>query len=265
MTIVSLMMLSFLFIIMMGVAGVRLLDASKKASQANEAYNYLVVMEEMGIAVSRARSLGRNNIDCAPVAVPCPAGTVAVTVASPAIPTYCQVPQSAGPAVGVNQYSLCVPDRDGDAVAEASDFCVSIDGFNYCLNSSAGVFFGLQQTGDATATSAYSGRPAPYAAVAGASTQLTDGSALAPRNNMETWSPAVVWASNNEVYSTACDDYVTAPDKYWLGCNNVGDPYMEFWEMRMCRPSPNGAALNACAAADMALQRIVLYFENNVR
>lgn len=264
MTIVMLMMLSSLFIIMMGVAGVRLLEASKKASQANEAYNYLIVMEEMGIAVSRARSLGRNNIDCAAVAVPCPAGTVAYTVASAATPTYCQVPQTAGPAIGVNQYSLCVPDRDGDGTAEASDFCVLVDGYNYCLDSSVSAFFGLQQWGDATATAPYAGRPAPYAIVGGGSTQITNGGALAPRNNMETWNPSVVWAFNNEIYSTACDSYVVDPTKYWLGCHNVGDPYLEFWDLRMCRPSVT-ATPNACTANLMAYQRIVLYFENNVR
>jgi len=260
MTIVFLMLISSIFVVMMGIAGVRLLETAKIASKTNEAYNYLVVMEELGQSVNRARSLGRD-FDCN--AVVCPAGTVLQTTVSLQTTTVCPG------GVNRNQYSLCVPNTDGDGVAEASDFCVSINGLNYCLTSTGGLMAGLSRLDllNEGAVGYDLGRPPPYVEVAGGATQTTAGP-LVPRNSAETWSPNVAWASTNEIFTTSCGgaaSYTAANlSQYWLGCNSCNDPRIECWQMSMCRPSTT-AVPTACAAGARANQFIMMYFQNNWR
>ena len=257
MTIVLLMMLGSLFVIMMGIAGVKLLQASQKASETNEAYNYLIVMEEMGIAITRARSLGRD-LDCGAIAT-CPGGTVAQIWATATPSTMC--PDN----TFRNQYSMCVPATDADAVAEASDFCVTIDGFRYCLNAGIAPFFtGLTRTdvGDESATPGL--RPPANVAVAGAPQEQTNGAVPVPRNNAESWSPtAVAWAFDNQMHTTDCSAG-TGASEYWRGCNTCADPRVECWQIGMCRPSTTGVPI-ACVPGGMARQGVMIYFENNRR
>lgn len=257
MTIVLLMMLGSLFVIMMGIAGVKLLEASKKASATNEAYNYLIVMEEMGVAITRARSLGRD-VDCG-VIVACPAGTVLRPWITATPSTICPN----GPAV--NRYSMCVPATDGDAVAEASDFCVIIDSFRYCLTAGAAPFFtGLVRTDTGDETAAPGLRPPAYVAAAGAVQEQTNGAIPVPRNNAEIWSPAAVaWGFDNQIYTTDCSAG-TGTSEYWIGCNTCADPRIECWQIGMCRPSTTGVPV-ACVPGEMTRQGLMMYFENNRR
>ncbi len=266
-TIVTIMLLSGLFIIMMGVAGVKLLEAAKKSSKMQEAYNYLIVMEEMGQTINRARTVGRDAVDCyvnpaAPTATvadgTCPAGSLPDTQATLTVTTRCP----GHPTIARqnrNQYTLCIPDRDSDGLAEYSDFCVAIDSFNYCLTPT-----GLGRLDLGVEISAEP-RPSPYVEVAGAATQQTPGGVAVPQNNAELWSPTVAWASTNEVFTTDCGAYgLATSNRYWLGCQFCADPRNECWEMRMCRPSTTGVPV-ACAAGDTARQRLLFYFENNIR
>lgn len=263
MTIILLVLLSTIFVIMMGVAGVKLLEAAKGVQRSNEAYNYLLVMEELGQSVARARSLGRD-VDCRTpyVAGPtgCPGGTVRRTVNTGAInTTIC--PGVAGP--NRNHYTLCVPDRNSNGAVDVSEFCTQIDGFNYCL--SGGTFAQNLERLDITASETTDhGRPGPYVELGGAATEQTNGGVLLPRNNRELWSPNAAWAANNEIFTTNCQGYTAGNNsRYWLGCHYCADPRLECWALRMC---PKSTAANpTCTAAERVTQRVVIYFENNRR
>ncbi len=260
-TIVMLVMLSSIFMVMMGIAGVKLLEATKQLKKHNEAYNYLLVMEELGQSVGRARSLGRD-VDCRTPYVAgitgCPAGTVRLTQNTPTPTTVCSS------VLARNHYTLCVPDRNGNGVVDAVEFCARIDSFNYCL--SGGTFNQNLQRLDLTNESiADLGRPPPYVELGGAATQQTNGGVLQPRNNSESWSPDAVWPNNNEIFTTDCQGYTGANNsRYWVGCNYCADPRHDCWMMRMCPRSTAIPAAGACAGGNApALQRIVIYFENN--
>ncbi len=284
MTIILLVLLSSIFVVMMGTAGIKLLEAGKNLQKHNEAYKYLVVMEELGQAVARARSLGRNteciahpvtpattNPTAAMYQAACPANTRHLWVAAPVPKTLCP-----GHPRGItlqiqNRYALCVPDRNGNAAVDAVEFCAQIEGFNYCL--SGGPFNQNLRRLDLNneATSVDLGRPGILAEPPGASFQQTNGGSLQPRNNTETWSPSVAWADTNEMYTTTCGTYASAAenDRYWLGCHFCNDPRHECWVLRMCPrvpvlPLPGIPGAGACPAGESpATQRIVLYFENN--
>lgn len=259
MTIVFLVMLSSVFVVMMGVAGVKLLEAAKNVKKHNEAYNYLLVMEELGQAVSRSRSLGRD-VDCRVPYVAgvtgCPAGTVRRTLNTGVATTVCSN------TLAVNHYTLCVPDRNVNGAVDAVEYCARIDGFNYCL--SGGTFPQNLQRLDLTAENPANPRPPAYTEVAGASTQQTNGGTLLPRSNREVWTPAAVWANNNEIFTTNCGAYPANSDQYWLGCHYSADPRLEIWMMQMCPRSTGIPAAGPCPGNEPpAIQRIVLYFENN--
>jgi hypothetical protein len=271
-TIVTLVIISFVFMIMMATAGYKLIEASKKAVQMNEAYNYLLVSEEIGQAVSRARSLGRHLIDCrAPIpAAPdgCPAGTVRQTWNNTSTFCYRNDPNLNPPftTLFVPQYTLCIPDRDGDGTAEASDFCVDINGYNYCLTDSFGILGGLARYDLADDVNLLNwSYPLPYVETPGAPSQSTPGGVDLPRNNNEIWAPTTVgWgAANNQIFTTNCTPD-TDKTKYWLGCHWCDDPRVECWRLIMCRPSATGAPV-ACTAAEAAQQTVLFYFENDRR
>ena len=273
MTIIFLVMLSSVFVVMMGVAGVKLLEASKNLKKHNEAYNYLLVMEELGQSVSRARSLGRNS-DClispsnpaaAPIAAEvnasCPANTFRLRIPTAGPTTLCP----SHPVVTLrarNQYTLCVPDRNGNGAADPVEFCARIDGFNYCL--SGGTFSQNLQRLDLAAENSADPLPATYVEGGGASTQQTNGGTLLPRSNLEVWAPNAVWPDNNEIFTTNCGTYAANSSQYWLGCHYSSDPRLEFWVMRMCPRSTGIPGAGACPGGEPpAVQQIVLYFENN--
>jgi hypothetical protein len=253
---------------MMGIAGYKLIEASKKAVQTAEAYNYLIVMEEMGQIISRARTLGRDLVDCR-VPIPaapngCPAGTVRFTWNSGS--TLCSWPNPAGVppfTVGfVPQHTVCAPDIDADGTLEPEDVCVNIDGFNYCLANG----FGIERYDltDDTILANWN-YPGTYVEVGGAASQSTPGGVDLPRNNSEVWSPATVgWgALNNQIFTTNCTPEADKT-KYWLGCHWCNDPRVECWRFRMCRPSST-ATPNVCAVGESAQQTILFYFENDRR
>jgi hypothetical protein len=260
MTLIILVMLSTMFIVMMGVAGYKLIEAAKNAQRQTEAYNFLIAMEELGQAVSRARSLGRE-LDCRTTynpADPCPTGT---TIAINAAVGSTKCTNDPTPR---DHYTLCVPNTDGDNTAESSDFCASVDGKNYCLDGPLWTT-GLQRL-DLAAENTDHGVPPPLAEPAGAAYEQTPGGALIPRNTMEYWTPEAVWAGGNvnEIYTTDCEAYSAANnDRYWLGCHFCSDPRVECWAMRMC---PVPIAASTCnPATQRVTQRFVLYFENNRR
>jgi hypothetical protein len=273
-TIVMLVMLSSIFMVMMGIAGVKLLEAAKNLKKHNEAYNYLLVMEELGQAVSRARSLGRNS-DClvntvnpllaptpAMIAVSCPANTVRHVVLTGVPTTSC--PNH--PVVALqtrNQYTLCVPDRNNNGAADAIEFCARVDNFNYCLSGGANLNQNLERL-DLNAENPADLRPGVYAHVLGAAFQQTVNAPLQPRNNSEVWSPDAIWPSNNQIFTTNCGTYAANSTQYWLGCHFANDPRLEFWIMRMCPRSTAIPGVGACpGGVPPAQQRIVIYFENN--
>ncbi|MBY0385883.1 hypothetical protein K2X05_12060, partial [bacterium] len=190
----------------------------------------------------------------------CPAGTVVRPWSPTLVPTtICSDGSSRA------RYSLCVPATDGDVIPEASDFCVTIDGFRYCLNAGAAPFFtGLVRTDTGNETGTPGLRPPAYIAVAGAAQEQTNGAVPVPRNNAESWSPAAVaWGFNNQMRTTDCSAG-TGTSEYWLGCNTCADPRIECWQIGMCRPSSTGTPI-ACLPGDMARQGLMMYFENNRR
>ncbi len=275
-TILMLVMLSGLFIVMMGTAGVKLMEAAKNLRRSNEALNHLTVMEELGQAVARARSLGRN-VDCLvnplnPAAAPTGAqitaacqGALRLQINTGGTPTTLCPGHPVVARRTRNQYTLCVPDRNGNGTVDAVEFCTQMDGSNYCL--SGGAFNSnlqrLDLTNEFTATDY--GRPVPYVEIGGAASQQTPSAILLPRNNQESWSPDAAWPDNNEIFTTDCGAYTSATNnsRYWLGCHFCADPRVECWAMRMC-PKFLGAP-GTCPAAERVTQRFVLYFENNRR
>ncbi len=274
-TIVMLVMLSSIFMVMMGIAGVKLLEAAKNLKKHNEAYNYLIAMEELGQAVSRARSSGRNT-ECVvdpvtPTAIPstamyqaaCPAGTVHRWVGATAPKAFCPTHPRAALRIQT-RYALCVPDRNSNGAVDAVEFCAQIEGFNYCL--SGGTFDqNLSRLDLADESGTDFGRPTPYAHVLGAASQQTPNAPLQPRNNSEVWSPNAVWPSNNQIFTTTCQTYTNLNNpRYWLGCHYCNDPRQECWLLRMCPKSTVIPGVGACpGGVSPAQQRIVLYFENN--
>lgn len=264
-TIVTLMLLGSLFLIMTGVAGVKLLTAAQEAKRSNEAYNYLLAMEDFGIQLNRARSLGRGNVDCA-IPIPAPPGGCPGTTVRRTFNTL--VPSTVCPGGGTaNQYTLCVPDADGDGVAEFSDFRVTIDGFLYALDDVIGV--ARTDVGNESGVTVVA--PNPFVEPAGAAIEQTSGAVLLPRNNQDSWYlPITVaaWPGNNEIFTPNCTGYPVASNatytSYWVGCNSCSDPMIDCWQIAMCPPSGT-AALPACGVGQHSRQGLMIYFENDIR
>jgi hypothetical protein len=157
-----------------------------------------------------------------------------------------------------------VPDRNADGAVDAVEFCAQIDNFNYCL--SGGNFNENLERLDLTDESATDhGRPAPYVDIAGTASQETNGGSLQDRNNSDVWTPDAAWLSNNQIFTTDCQGYSAANNpRYWLGCHYCADPRQECWIMRMCPRSTGIPGAGGCpGGVPPAIQRIVLYFENN--
>ncbi len=261
-TILYLVFMSSLFFVLIGIASLKMISVSKQAAQMNEAYNYLLVMEEIGQQIAKARTLGRL-FDCQGMA--CPGGTAQVLSTLNA-GAGIEVTTCGAGAADTTTYSLCVPNTDGDGIPEASDFCANVAGVNYCLSATgASPFQGLQRLDVFDQSGSPFDKPLAYSAIGGASTQRTI-AGPAMRGTQEPWTPlSTTWATANEIFTTRCGTYPGDRAQYWLGCDYCADPNVDCWQMSICKPpmaSPTALATN-CAAGSLVHQGIMIYFENN--
>jgi len=249
--IVTMIIIAVVIAIFSGIVGFRLTELSRQSHQVNEAYRYLNVMEEMGMMLARARTLGKAGS--------CPAPLTKWTYhrASPAADfDFC--------FTGSTLANTCiVDDSQKDTSAASIKYCLDdvivakSDGSDRDYSNVAGLSFKIKKVGEPSliekayralvspfesadaacagdwanpcgptnvtsgsfqgATNEVSNAPAAYAAIPGGASPAGKSSGHSS-SNLESWVPAdPTWSpggsnSKNEIYTPICDPgTVTTP------------------------------------------------------
>jgi type II secretory pathway pseudopilin PulG len=224
----TLIIISVMIVIMVGIASVQILTIAKDSSRANEALEYLDIMEEMGQVVARARQLGKGVDNAIGT---CPPGTTAFA-----------------PIVGL---TLCLP-----GAGAVANVCISrtnrySTGQNVCLEAVTVV--------SSTAASAKANLPTfPDVSGVPAAASTEPGTPSVTLNTTyhsdEPWFPkadTTAWPAvqKNEIRTPLCG----VDAQYWLGCIRCNTNGVTCLEFKICPPGV------AAGCANPYVQRIAVW------
>jgi len=269
---VTIVIISVVLVILSGIATFKLTEVSRQAFRVNEAFRYLNIMEEMGLAVARARHIGRQTCGTAGTCT-CPGTLTAVDINPGGTFIWVCIPAATVDA-------FCIAHTDG--AGQANNFCLEAMR-EVAQNSSSGIdpatvadlTFRIKQketpsffsklvasvfsmgTVNAACPPAgwwdtcvpasppaglapptlqpYTPPPAYTVAPTGLGTQRTGG-AVTTRANLEAWTPTAAWAPGtaNEILIPDC---AASTNTYWLGCMSCLDANVTCIDFTMCPPA----------------------------
>jgi hypothetical protein len=226
----TLIIISVMIVIMLGIASVQILTIAKDSNRANEALEYLDIMEEMGQVVARARQLGKG-IDSS--SGTCPSGTA-----------------PAAPAAGAG-VTLCVP-----GAGPVGSVCLSrtnkySSGKNVCLESVT-VVSSTNVTANANLPTFADITTVP----ASSSTEpaTPSGTLNATYHSDEPWFPkadTTAWPASqkDEIRTPLCG----VDAQYWLGCIRCNTDGVTCLEFKICPPGV------AAGCSNPYVQRIAVW------
>lgn len=208
----TLIVISLMVVIMIGVASIEVLQIAKDSARVNEAYRYLNVMEEMSQIVGRARILGKES-QTAGASIGCPTGTVRI------------------PSAGTPYVCLPDPDSDGDAtVAGIREVCVVHTDYigateTFCLNNLSFV-----AASGADEVMSVPAQPA-VAPISAGREDLSSGTSWASSyHSNENWFPLPAWTESNEIMTPTC----TNAADMWRGCMRCGQGGISCIQFEVC-------------------------------
>lgn len=218
----TLIIISVMIVIMVGIASIQVLQISRDSNRANESLKFLTIMEELGQMVARARTLGKAY-DMVPATSACPTGTTRIDVDS-----------------GATVISVCIP---GTVVTTG---CISrtdnlAAGENYCLETLTGVSTSANSNLDnGTVSSATLTFPA-----AAATESVSSATLNANYHNEESWFPqatTALWptAQNNQIRTPAC----VVDAQMWLGCMRCTAQGVTCLQFSVCPPHLGAGCAN---------------------